>query len=77
MTGSAFHAMDVGHDEFMRRRGGSSKEGAGLIGVPSRLADDGKRIPCDGRFSRRIYEEKGRRFGGGGRAGWVGREAGG
>ena len=27
MTGSAFHAMDVGHDEFMRRKGGSAEGG--------------------------------------------------
>ena len=39
MTGSAFDAMDVSHDEFMRRRGGSSKEGAGSVGLGGRLAD--------------------------------------
>ena len=39
MTGSAFHAMDVAHDEFMRRRGGGLEEGAGLIGGGPRLAD--------------------------------------
>ena len=77
MTGSAFHAMDVSHDEFMRRRGGGLEEGAGRVGDQSRLADDGKRIPCDGRWARRIYEEKGRRFGGGGRAGRRPPEAGG
>ena len=65
------------HDEFMRRRGGSPREGAGKVQGDPRLADDGKRIPCDGRWSRRIYEEKGRGSGGGGRADRRPAEAGG
>ena len=39
MTGSASHAMDVAHDEFMRRRGGGPGEGAWKVGEDPRLAD--------------------------------------
>ena len=37
--GKRIYAMDVSHDEFMRRRGGGLEEGAGVIGGGRRLAD--------------------------------------
>ena len=64
MTGSAFKAMDVVVACLSYEMGGGLEEGGLKIGPGGRAADDGKRLPGDGRCvsvaSRREVLKKGR-----------------
>ena len=51
MTGSAFQAMDVVVASGRKQKGGGLEEGGLKIHPDRRPADDGKRLPGDGRCS--------------------------
>ena len=70
MTGSAYQAMDVlGTCDSLYRVGVWGRDYIAIL-VGSRLADDGKRTQCDGRFSfRAIAYVKGRGLGKGKQSG--------
>ena len=64
MTGSAFQVMDVVVAIWRKQKGGGLEEGGLNAGPERRPADDGKRLPGDGRCigvaSRREVLKKGR-----------------